>query len=336
MHATTTDLTANAATIDRTTDYRRVRPADPPDGGGSRTGSADESRAAATAYADTTVAVVVPAYNEAGRVGEVLDSIPPFVDRIYAVDDASTDDTWAEIRAPGPSGPGPPGADVDGRIMPIRHEENQGAGGALRTGYLTALDEGIDVTVTMDADGQMDPELMSALVDPVADGRADYAKGNRLADPEDRRAMPPFRRFGNWLLTYLTKIASGYWGVMDPQNGYTAISGDALAAVDVESLPDGHDYPNDLLVRLQVADRSVADVAMPAVYDDEESTIDYVEFVPATSLTLLRGVCWRIGRALVPENADPRTVVRGALVGVTVATWIALSRRDDAEGSSEE
>ena len=335
MHASTTELTARAATLDRTSDYRRVdSPDGPVEGPPEADSTSGDRRGTAPAYPDTTIAVVVPAYNEADRIGDVLDAVPPYVDRIYAVDDASTDDTWERIRDRVPSGSAPHDGAVDGRIMPIRHEENHGAGGALRTGYLAALDEGIDVTVTIDADGQMDPTMMPALVDPVADGRADYAKGNRLAEAEDRREMPPFRRFGNLLLTYLTKVASGYWGVMDPQNGYTAISGDALAAVDVASIPDGHDYPNDLLVRLQLADMAVADVAMPAVYDDEESTIDYVEFVPTTSLTLFRGFCRRAGHAVTPGDDDPRTALRAALVGVTIVAWLSVLR--GADGGTDE
>ncbi|SEV99089.1 glycosyltransferase family 2 protein [Natrinema salifodinae] len=283
-------------------------------------------------YRGHTIGVIVPAYNEAAHVGDVLATIPDFVDRIYAVDDCSTDDTWEiireyaaasreasdesaaavaseneaggqRLRASLPDG----GAVVESgtEIVPIRHEENQGAGGALRTGYVRARDDGVDVAVTMDADGQMDPDQLSRLLDPIVEGDADYAKGNRLADRASRREMPPFRLFGNWLLTQLTKIASGYWRLQDPQNGYTAISHEALSAIDAESLPDDHDYPNDLLVRLNVADMRVADVSMPAVYDDEESTIQYRTFVPATSITLLRGFCRRMAAQFAANRLNP-------------------------------
>jgi glycosyltransferase involved in cell wall biosynthesis len=266
-------------------------------------------------YEGTAIGVVVPAYNEAEHVGGVLEDIPSFVDRIYAVDDDSRDDTWAEIRRRA-STDGDPRTDggqtVDPRIVPLRHAENRGAGAALRTGYQRALAEDMDVTVAMDADGQMDPDQVPALVDPIVDGPADYAKGNRLADPEYREAMPPFRQFGNWLLTLLTKVASGYWKTMDPQNGFTAVSGEALEAIDLEALPDGHDYTNDLLVRLNVADLRVADVAMPAVYGEEESTITYSRFVPATSTTLLRSFLWRLRRRYLVRDFHPLAFSYGA------------------------
>ena len=279
------------------------------------TGVTGEERAADGAgsdvdrYADTVIGVVVPAYNEAEHVGEVLETVPPFVDRIYAVDDASEDGTWDEIRRRAPTAGetmADGGALVDGRVVPIRHEENQGAGAALRTGYRHAVDDGVEVVVAIDADGQMDPDNMPALLDPIVDGEADYAKGNRLADRESRREMPAFRQVGNLTLTGLTRVASGYWSLMDPQNGYTAISREALETIDLDAVPDGHDYTNDLLVRLNVAGARVADVSMPALYGDEESTIDYVEFVPRTSVTLLRSFCWRLRRRYLARDGRSR------------------------------
>ncbi|MFC4439721.1 MULTISPECIES: glycosyltransferase family 2 protein [Natrialbaceae] len=287
-------------------------------------------------YRGNTVGVIVPAYNEESHVGEVLETMPAFVDRIYAVDDRSTDGTWgiiqeyaaastqstgeeradstADERAATPASI-PDGGTVEGtEVVAIRHEENQGAGGALRTGYVRARDDGIDVVATMDADGQMDPDQLSRLLDPIVGGEADYTKGNRLADREDRKEMPPFRLFGNWTLTQLTKIASGYWTLQDPQNGYTAISNEALSAVDIESLPDDHEYPNDLLVRLNIADMRVADVSMPAKYADEESTIEYKRFIPTTSVTLLRGFLRRMKAQLADDRSDPAAL--SYLIGI--------------------
>jgi glycosyltransferase involved in cell wall biosynthesis len=292
-------------------------------------------------YEEVTVGVVVPAYNEAEHVGDVLEGIPSFVDRIYAVDDASEDDTWSEIRNRAPT-EGEQSADggrsIDPRIVPIRHAENQGAGAALRTGYRRALADGMDVAVTMDADGQMDPDRIPALLDPVVDGPADYAKGNRLHAPEYRATMPPFRQFGNWLLTLITKVASGYWKTMDPQNGYTAISGEALEAIDLEAIPDGHDYANDLLVRLNVADLRVADVSMPAVYGDEESSISYSRFVTSTSTTLLGSFLWRLERRYLVRDFHPLALCYGAgaasaVTGLVLGTDALRQHRADDGGA---
>ena len=294
-------------------------------------------------YRDHTVGVVVPAYNESGHIGTVIKTMPAYVDRIYLVDDASTDETWeealsaardeadAEIEtatesesestavSDGGTSDGGEGIRSDdesgelqtdggtallderarvhaqeGRLIPIRHRENLGAGGAIKTGYLAARRDGVDITVTMDGDGQMDPEQMSKLLDPIAEGEADYAKGNRLLYREYRQEMPRFRFLGNSILTFLTKIASGYWKTMDPQNGYTAISQYALENVGVEAMYEYYGYCNDVLVRLNAKGMRVADVAMPAKYGDEESSINYPTYIRKVSGMLLRDFLWRL------------------------------------------
>ncbi|WP_458210690.1 glycosyltransferase family 2 protein [Haladaptatus sp. NG-SE-30] len=249
-------------------------------------------------YEGHTIGVVVPAYNEEGFVGDVLDSLPDFVDRVYAVDDASTDDTWNEIREHSAIERAPRAGvsdDTDGHVVGIRHEQNRGAGGAIKTGYLAAREDGIDVTVTIDADGQMDPGMMTRFLDPIVAGEADYTKGNRLSNSDYRHDMPRFRLLGNWLLTGLTRIASGYWDVTDPQNGYTAISLAALEAIDLEGMYEYYGYCNDILVKLNVAGMRVEDVDMPATYGDEESSIEYGDYIPKVSLMLLRNFLWRLG-----------------------------------------
>jgi len=270
-------------------------------------------------YCDHTVGVVVPAYNEEGLIGGVIRSMPGYVDRIYVIDDCSTDGTWDEIQSTA-------NADAEhaaeaseeqleplladggdsllaqravvhdpiGRVIPIQHRENRGAGGAIKTGYLAALEDKVDIVPTVDGDGQMDLSQLPKLLDPIVEDEADYAKGNRLLYKEFRSEMPAFRFFGNSILTFLTKVASGYWKTMDPQNGYTAISGYALANVGIENMYEYYGYCNDLLVKLNAKGMRVADVAMPAVYGDEESSITYTTYIRKVSGMLLRNFFWRL------------------------------------------
>jgi len=250
-------------------------------------------------YDGHTIAVVVPAYNEEGLVGDVVRTMPGFVDRIYVVDDASTDGTWAEIAQAA--------SEVNERrggtasetswpnvVVPLSHERNRGVGGAIKTGYQEALDDGVDVVAVMGGDGQMPPGLLADVVRPVVEGRADYAKGNRLATPNCRSEMPTFRYVGNHVLSYLTKIASGYWGAGDPQNGFTAVSADVLRAVDLEAFYEDYGYCNDILVRMNLAGVRVAEVPQPPTYGDEESDITYSTYIPKVSAMLLRQFVWRI------------------------------------------
>ena len=254
-------------------------------------------------YKDKSVGVVVPAYNEERFIGTVIDTMPTFVDRIYVVDDCSTDGTWRAIttrvrhesaKAPATPALADGGIVTDGRLVPIRHEENRGVGGAIKTGYLRAAEDGMDITAVMGGDGQMDPDVLERIVDPIAEDAADYVKGNRLLYRTHREGMTGWRFLGNSVLTFLTKIASGYWKTMDPQNGYTAISRTALDTIGIEAMYEGYGYCNDLLVKLNARGMRVADVALPAVYGEETSTIAYPSYIWNVSGMLLRNFLWRL------------------------------------------
>jgi glycosyltransferase involved in cell wall biosynthesis len=274
-------------------------------------------------YRDHTIGVVVPAYNEEGFVGEVIETMPAYVDRVYVIDDCSTDGTWAEIReyaeqvneaarrtgtvavdgAREPVSPlegEPQRVEADGgllfdpRVVPIQHKKNRGVGGAIKTGYQRALDDELDITAVMGGDGQMNPDILHTFLDPIVEDKADYAKGNRLLYKEYRQGMSKWRFIGNSILTFLTKISSGYWKTMDPQNGYTAISYHALNNVGISSMYEYYGYCNDILVKLNAKGMRVADVAMPAVYGDEESSIKYRTYIRRVSWMLLKNFLWRL------------------------------------------
>jgi|GEM_PF-144531 len=251
-------------------------------------------------YRNHTVGVVIPAYNEEGLVGPTIRSVPKYVDRIYVIDDGSTDDTWNEITETATrenerrrSEP-----DVhpffDDQVVPIQHDENRGVGGAIKTGYLRARDEALDVTAVMGGDGQMEPEIFESLCDPIVDGRAEYVKGNRFADRTERGSMPAFRYVGNAILASLTKVASGYWRIGDPQSGFTTISLHALESAAIEDMYEFYGYCNDLLVKLNVAGLRVVDIPRPITYGDEESSIRYRTYIPRVSGMLFRNFLWRL------------------------------------------
>jgi glycosyltransferase involved in cell wall biosynthesis len=278
-------------------------------------------------YKGKTIGVVVPVYNESGLIGRVIDTMPDIVDRIYVVDDGSTDGTWdeltAHIEARREAGD-PPGA-LETRWVPIQHEQNSGVGGAILTGYRRALDDDIDAMAVMAGDAQMDPDLLPKMLDPVVDGDVEYAKASRLLRREDWRGMPPFRLFGNLVLTFLTQVASGYWEMTDPQNGYTVISKRALREIDLDSLYQDYGFANDLLVKLNAADMPIADVETPSVYDEEDSHIDLKTFIPKTSMLLLRNFLWRLRRKHLSTDRQPFVALYALGVsGVLLVGLVAL------------
>jgi glycosyltransferase involved in cell wall biosynthesis len=263
-------------------------------------------------YRDRIIAVIVPAYNEELLISATLASLPPFVDKIFVVNDASRDKTQEIMEEV---------ARQDPRVVPIRHEINRGVGAAIVTGYKQALLEGISIAVVMAGDNQMDPELLPVFLDPIIENKADYTKGNRLLSPEYRRGMSRWRFFGNTVLTFMTKFSSGYWKLMDPQNGYTAISRRVLERLNLDLIYPRYGYCNDLLVKLNVFGFRVMDVEMPARYGRETSKIRYGPYIGKLSWLLFKDFLYRLRMKYVVLSFHP--VVVFYLFG-TVLTLLGL------------
>ncbi len=247
-------------------------------------------------YRNNIIAVVVPAYNEEQLIGETLQSLPPYVDMIVAVDDASQDRTEEIMEE---------FSIKDPRITVIHHEKNQGVGAAICSGYSRAFEEGADLVAVMAGDNQMEAKYLPSLLDPIIDDQADYAKGNRLYNADYRRGMSSWRTFGNMLLTYLTKVASGNWHIMDPQNGYTVISRKVLAHLDISQIYPRYGYCNCMLVWLNIHGYRARDVLIPAKYANEKSKIRYSTYIPSVSLLLLNNFLWRMREKYVLLEFHP-------------------------------
>ena len=242
-----------------------------------------ERDASGSSIARMKIAVVVPAYNEEALIRDTLVNIPNFVDRAYIVDDGSTDATGDIVQC-----------FPDPRVCYIRHHRNGGVGAAIVTGYRKCLEDGMDIALVMAGDNQMDPAHALKLLQPVMDGTADYTKGDRLSVKGYQVGMSKWRRFGNWLLTWITRIASGNFHITDPQNGYTAITCAALQKIDLDRIYPGYGYCNDMLVKLNVHGCKIVDVQMPARYGHEKSKIKYSRYIPRVSWLLFRGFLWRV------------------------------------------
>jgi glycosyltransferase involved in cell wall biosynthesis len=209
------------------------------------------------------VAVVVPCFRVEQQVADVILGIPPCVDHIIAVNDASPDQTGQVLA----------GLDCP-RLIVLAHQSNQGVGGAMVTGFRRAMQLDADIVVKIDGDGQMKSEYLELLLQPIADGTCDYAKGNRFLHSQELAHMPFARIFGNIILTFLTKIASGYWHIFDPQNGYLATSRTYLELLNLDKLATRrYFFENEMLIQMNVESARVLDCAMPSVYGQEKSSL---------------------------------------------------------------
>ncbi len=263
------------------------------------------------------LAVVIPCFRVRRHILEVLAAVPTSVGRIYVVDDACTEGTGDLVES----------GCRDPRVKVLRHSTNQGVGGATITGYRAALADGARIVVRLDGDGQMDPALIARLVRPIETGEADYAKGNRFFELSGLRAMPWLRLFGNSVLSFASKLSSGYWNVFDPTNGFTAIHADVLRALPLDKLARGYFFESDLLFRLGTIRAVVTDVPMPARYGDEESGL----VVGRIALPFARGHLANFGKRLFYNyylrNFNVASIeIALALPMIAFGVWIGATR----------
>jgi glycosyltransferase involved in cell wall biosynthesis len=280
-----------------------------------------------------TIAVVVPAYNEETQIGIVIETMPDFVDRIIIVNDGSKDNTAKvvegyiaqkikseveialhthdfeknifnkaletveqirkEEEAYYPKHEIFNDNETD-RIVLI-NQENSRVGGAISTGYKWCRDRKIDCTAVMAGDAQMDPAELESICMPVLEDGVDYVKGNRLIHKSAKVFIPKQRFFGNSVLSALTKVASGYWGISDTQTGYTAISLEALEGIDIHDIYRDYGMPNDMLVKLNMSYCTIKEIPIKPVYNvGEQSKMKIGKVIPKISWLLFRSFFKRI------------------------------------------
>ncbi|HEU5164732.1 MAG TPA: glycosyltransferase family 2 protein [Chitinophagaceae bacterium] len=208
------------------------------------------------------ITVVIPCYNVARHIKDVIGNIPDSISYIIAVNDCSKDDTESILLKM---------ANENKKIIYIRHEVNQGVGGAMISGYKRSMELNADITIKMDGDGQMDPAYIPALIKPLMEDKADFTKGNRFRDLNALRKMPLIRRFGNLGLSFMIKAASGYWNIFDPNNGFIAIKSETLNYLDLNKIHKRYFFESSMLIRLYRINAVVQDIPMKARYGDEKS-----------------------------------------------------------------
>lgn len=207
------------------------------------------------------IAVIIPCLKTRHSILNVISSIPENVEMVYVVDDGCPEKTGEYVKK----------SCQDRRVKVLTHQENQGVGGAVTSGYKQAINDGAIIIVKVDGDGQMNPALIPKFIEPILSGKADYVKGNRFFSQELLAGMPGIRKIGNTILSFIIKGSSGYWNVMDPTNGYTAIHSTALKMLPLHQIDKGYFFESDMLFRLNVIHAVVVDLPMRAKYDQETS-----------------------------------------------------------------
>jgi glycosyltransferase involved in cell wall biosynthesis len=214
-------------------------------------------------YRNKKIAVSIPAYNEEKLIEATIKSVPDYVDFIVPVNDASKDRTWEIVKAI-----------QSPRVHPVNALENGGVGASILAAHKQAIELGADIMVVMAGDNQMDPTEMPKLLDQMIDHDYDYVKGNRFIHARELKKMPLYRLLGNIFMSIMIKLASGYWSVSDPLNGYTALKADTFKSLNLDNIQKRYDFELSMLNELSFNDAKVKDVFIPAVYKNEKSTIN--------------------------------------------------------------
>ena len=217
-----------------------------------------------------SIAVVIPCYKVRSHILLVLSSIGPEVDSIYVIDDCCPEKTGNFVSAHA----------NDPRIRVLHAHTNLGVGGAVKLGYLAALTDNSDIIVKIDGDNQMDPKLIHHFIKPITENSADYTKGNRFHNPYLLLKMPKTRLIGNAILSLFSKFSSGYWHLLDPTNGYTAINKSVLIQLPLKKIDDRFFFESDMLFRLNLANARVIDIPMEPVYGSEKSNLNIIKTIP--------------------------------------------------------
>lgn len=215
------------------------------------------------------IGVVIPVFRERDHILAVVSRLPQCVSHIVIVDDACPENTGEFVVE----------NIQDPRLTVMFNEGNTGVGGASLNGFRKCLELGCDLIVKLDGDGQHNPELIPLLVRPLEEGKAEYSKGNRFFYINDLDEMPCTRLLGNFILSFFSKLSSGYWGLFDPTNGLVCIRADMLRHIDMNKISMGFFFESDLLFRLRLAGATVAEVPMRAIYGDETSKLKISQLI---------------------------------------------------------
>jgi dolichol-phosphate mannosyltransferase len=210
------------------------------------------------------IAVVIPCYKVKRHILQVIDNIATDIKKIYIIDDLCPEQSGQFVLS----------HNTDPRVEVIYHSINKGVGGAVISGYKKAISDNMDIVVKIDGDGQMDTRLIPHFVDLILNQKADYAKGNRFFDISLLQDMPIIRLLGNSGLSFISKLASGYWHVMDPTNGYTAIHVKVLEHLPLDKIANRYFFESDMLFQLGMLRAVVNDIPICSRYKDEKSNMN--------------------------------------------------------------
>lgn len=260
-------------------------------------------------YKRLKIALVIPAYNEEKLIKPTLETVPKTVDKIFVIDDCSTDNMPSVVKEC---------MKKDKRIVGIRHKKNRSVGQAIITGYKEAAKLGYDIVVVIGGDNQMDLKDLPNFLEPIYNKETDYVKGNRFMFNYSKtynntkqgtafKVMPKQRFIGNSILSFIVKWASGYWKIFDTQDGYTAITKQAIERIDWRRAWKGYGYVGDWLALFNIYNLRVKDVPRRAIYlkGERQSQIKVGRYILNVLPRMIRSFFSRMKHKYIFQDFHP-------------------------------
>lgn len=284
-------------------------------------------------YKNRTFAAVIPAYNEEKLIGKTVDTLPSFIDHIVVINDGSSDNTLDVIKKL---------AVKNKNITIINNEQNIGLGSSMVKGFKKALQLKTDLICVLAGDAQCDPSYLSKMAEELIINNLDYVKANRFVHLEELKAMPKMRKFGNIIITILTKFSTGYYSIFDSQNGYAVFTREVLQKISLDMIGKRYDYENTLLIALSIANARLRDYPVPAIYGEEVSTIKVLPTTLRALKVTFTGFWKRIYNKYILINFHPIAlfllsgiflVIVGLVVGIFITIERALSGLSPSSGT---
>jgi glycosyltransferase involved in cell wall biosynthesis len=280
-------------------------------------------------YKKHKIGVVVPAFNEEKLIEQTILQVPDYIDKIVVVDDASKDKTSKILSK----------LKNRNELSIIQHKENQGVGSSIMDGYLKLIDDNLDIAVVMAGDNQMDPKYLPKLLDSLIENNFDVAKGNRYLNTKELKSMPSYRFFGNIVITFFTKLASGYWSIFDTLNGYVASRMSVLKLIEFNKIKKRYDFEISMLINLNILGAKIVDVPIPAVYGTEVSDLKVWRVLPGLMKTLFFGFWRRIFYKYIFYNTHPISIflifgLLFQLIGFLIGIWSIVATKGHPTASS--
>ena len=230
------------------------------------------------------IIIVIPCFKVKKKILSVISNIPAYIYKIVCVDDGCPENSGNYIKE----------NSKDYRLSVIFNQKNLGVGGASKAGFKHAKELGAEIIIKVDGDNQMDLSVLDKFIEPIISKEADFTKGNRFTKLTDYINMPPLRKIGNISLTFISRIVTGYYNLMDVTNGMIGLRVSKFSSINFALIKKDFFFEQDLIFHLSVKKFKFYHIKTPTIYEDEKSNLRPFRSIFPFAIFHLKNLIYRI------------------------------------------